>query len=183
MKVLVLVLTKKAWSWSWSWKISEVLVLVLVLKKKSYLHLCQQEYHIAVQTVYSQLIKPLPSGSGCAAKTSHRKWLCNDWRLSAVFSVLMAPDPTQLSRTNSDNVQNSTTDKKLSDFSPISVFFSRKSVQSAGLALNTLKIRLNSTQLPDELSRIGRCELALKHNGTAYILLITMAVAINRRDM
>lgn len=29
----------------------------------------------SLQTQYSRLIKPLPSGSGCAAKTSHQKWL------------------------------------------------------------------------------------------------------------
>jgi len=55
--------------------------------------------------------------------------------LFRVFGMFKAPDPTQLSRRNSENVPNSTTDKKLIDFSSISVFFSHKSVQGSRLAL------------------------------------------------
>jgi len=39
------------------------------------------------------------------------KKLDHNW-LFSVFGVFRAPDPTQLSHRNSENVQNSTTDKK-----------------------------------------------------------------------
>jgi len=106
------------------------------------------------------------------------KKLDHGW-LVAVFGVFRATDPTQLSRRNSENVQTRRLIKKTGRFFADFSFFSRKSVHSARLALTTLRIRLNSTQLPDELSsvqlsRIGRSEPGLSFTVSSSIAQTTM---------
>jgi len=64
----------------------------------------------------------------------------------------MRLNSTHLSRRGSEHVQNSATDKNSFFNQFFSAFLSRKSDHSASGAMITLTIRLNSTQLPVELS-------------------------------